>query len=87
MSKVYFRDWTQTILGGLMIVWFGGINVVTYLFAINNLTSTDWLSTIVMSYLTMLITSGALLFGLFLFFDGVLNPEFKSIKVGEVKEK
>lgn len=87
MSKVYFRDWTQTIIGGLMIVLFGGINVVTYLFAVNNLTSNDWLSTIVISYLTMLMTSGALLLGLFLFFDGLLNPKFKSIKIDEAKKK
>jgi hypothetical protein len=87
MKFVYCRDWSQTIIGLVMALWFGGLNVFNFLNLVSGACYGLWLSTLVVAWLCAVLSSGAFLVGLFLFFDGILNPEFKKIKIERVEEK
>jgi len=80
MKTIIYRDFTIPLLSLGITILFGLGSIMIWLLAVNSLTSNDWLQTIIMGYLGMVIYSTTSVIGLFIFINSLLNPEFKELK-------
>jgi len=80
MKTIIYRDFTIPLLSLGITILFGLGSIMIWLLAVNSLTSNDWLQTIIMGYLGMVIYSTTSVIGLFIFIKSLLNPEFKELK-------